>query len=72
MVGWHHRLDRHEFEQALGVSKVQRSLACCSLGSQRVGYDCVTELTVLRLVQYTVVLKSPGEISYSRCQNKSE
>ena len=30
MVGWHHRLDGHEFEQALGVGDAQRSLACCS------------------------------------------
>ena len=31
MVGWHHQLDGHEFEQALGVGDGQRSLACCSL-----------------------------------------
>ena len=31
MVGWHHRLDGHEFEQALGVGDGQRGLACCSL-----------------------------------------
>ena len=30
MVGWHHRLNGHEFEQALGVSDGQGSLACCS------------------------------------------
>ena len=30
MVGWHHFLDGHEFEQALGVGDGQRSLACCS------------------------------------------
>ena len=30
MVGWHHQLDGHEFEQALGVGDGQRSLACCS------------------------------------------
>ena len=30
MVGWHHRLDGHEFEQILGDGKGQRSLACCS------------------------------------------
>ena len=27
MVGWHHQLDGHEFEQALGVGDGQRSLA---------------------------------------------
>ena len=30
MVGWHHRLYDHEFEQALGVGDGQGSLACCS------------------------------------------
>ena len=30
MVGWHHQLYGHEFEQALGVGDGQGSLACCS------------------------------------------
>ena len=30
MVGWHHRLNGWEFEQALGVGEGQGSLACCS------------------------------------------
>ena len=30
MVGWHHRLDGHKFEQALGVGDGQKSLECCS------------------------------------------
>ena len=30
MVGWHHRLNGHEFEQAPGDSGRQRSLSCCS------------------------------------------
>ena len=30
MVGWHHRLDGHELEQAPGVGDGQGSLACCS------------------------------------------
>ena len=30
MVGWHHWLDGHEFEQALGVGEGQGSLVCCS------------------------------------------
>ena len=30
MVGWHHQLYRHEFEQASGVGDGQGSLACCS------------------------------------------
>ena len=31
MVGWHHRLNGHEFVQTLGDSEGQRSLACYSL-----------------------------------------
>ena len=30
MVGWHHRLNGHAFEQAQGDSEGQGSLACCS------------------------------------------
>ena len=30
MVGWHHQLDGHEFEQAPGVVDGQGSLAYCS------------------------------------------
>ena len=30
MVGWHHRLNGYEFEQALGVYDGQGSLECCS------------------------------------------
>ena len=30
VVVWHHWLDGHEFEQALGVDEGQRSLLCCS------------------------------------------
>ena len=36
MVGWHHRLNGHEFEQAPRGADGQGDLACCSL--------CVAEL----------------------------
>ena len=37
MVGWHHRLDGLELEQAPGVGDGHGSLACCSpLGLQRI------------------------------------
>ena len=29
MVGWHHELNGHESEQALGVDDGQGGLACC-------------------------------------------
>ena len=45
MVGWHHWLDEHELEQALGVGDGQGSLACMqSIGLQRMGHDWATEL----------------------------
>ena len=31
VVGWHHRLDGHEFQQAAEVGDKQGSLARCSL-----------------------------------------
>ena len=31
MIGWHHRLDGHESEQALGVADGQEILVCYSL-----------------------------------------
>ena len=43
MVGWHQRLDGHEFEQALGAGDGQWSLVCCSPWSRRAGYDLATE-----------------------------
>ena len=30
MVGWHHRLNGHEFEETLGCNEGQGSLVCCS------------------------------------------
>ena len=40
MVGWHHPLYGHEFEQALGVGNVTRKPGMLqTTGSQRVGHD---------------------------------
>ena len=35
MIGLHHRLNRHEFEQALGVGDGQGSLECYSPWSHK-------------------------------------
>ena len=44
MVGWHHRLNGHEFEQTQGDSEGQGSLVCCnSMRSQRVRHNFRTE-----------------------------
>ena len=42
-VGWHHRLNGHEFEQTPGDSEGQGSLACCSPWGHRVRHDLATE-----------------------------
>ena len=44
MVGWHHRLNGHDFEQAPGVDDGQRSLECCNPWGWRVRHDWATEL----------------------------
>ena len=60
MVGWHHWLDGHEFQQILGDGEGQGSLACCSHGSQRVGHNWATE-------QWTAVcIIKPNMIAYGR------
>ena len=47
MVGWHHQLNGHEFEQASGVGDGQGGLTCCSPWGCEESDDCndwVTEL----------------------------
>ena len=39
MVGWHHQLNGHEFEQAPGGTEGPGSLAFCSPRGHRVGHD---------------------------------
>ena len=43
VVGWHHRLNGHEFEQAPGDREEQGSLAWCSPWVRRVGHDLATK-----------------------------
>ena len=48
VVGWHHWLNGHEFEHALGVGDGQGILACCSpWGYKGAGHNWVTELNWL-------------------------
>ena len=50
VVGWHHRLDGHAFEQGLGVDYGQGSLACCIMVLQSVGPNWETELNWLKVL----------------------
>ena len=47
MVGWHHRLNGHEFERTLGDSEGQGSLECYSPWGCRVGYQQFPSLNQL-------------------------
>ena len=50
VVGWHHQLDGHEFEQALGVGDGQGGLACCdSWGLKEISPGCSLERLMLKL-----------------------
>ena len=62
-VGWHHQLNGHEFEQTLGNTAGQGSLACCSPWGHRVRHNWANEHTHFRkeklaeqtkFVKYTV------------------
>ena len=43
MVGWHHQLNGHEFEQTLGDSEGQGILVCCSSWGRKKLSNLVTE-----------------------------
>ena len=44
MIGWHHLLSGHDFEQTLGDSEGLRKLVCCSpWGRNELGYNLSTE-----------------------------
>jgi len=43
MVGWHHRLNGHEFEQTPGDGERQGSLMLQAMVLQRVGHNLATE-----------------------------
>ena len=38
MVGWHHRLNEHEFEQVLGDDDGHQNLVCCSPQGHKESY----------------------------------
>ena len=52
MVGWHHQLDGHDFEQAPGVGNGRESLACCSPRFHK-ELDKTERLNGLKLLAYS-------------------
>ena len=71
MVGWHHWLNGHEFEQALGVGDGQGNLACCSPWGCK-GLD-TTEWTDWLIGTMTLRFKLSSKVAYpdQACMNHS-
>ena len=64
MVGWHHWLDGHEFEQAVGVGDGQGSLACCSPWGHKES-DMTERLNWLMVVLLLVILRNLHTVLHS-------
>ena len=63
MVGWHHQLDGHEFEQAPAVGDGQGSLACCS------PWGC-KELDMTEWLNWRLKMNGDGKDGSSQHLNK--
>ena len=58
-IGWHHRLNGHEFEQVSGVGDGQGSLVCCSpWGCKELDMTEQLNLSELKLVFLLLFAKS--------------
>ena len=75
MVGCHHRLNAHEFEQTPGDSERQRGLACCSpwgrkesdttqrLNNNKEYIHCDSEnLSLAMLIYFKEFVKQQGDL----------
>ena len=77
MVGWHHWLNGHEFEQAPGDSEGQGSLACCSPWGRRES-DLPEQQQYLKklcwkwLSYYELLNKLTFTVKYSNCISYKE
>ena len=71
MVGWHHWLNGHEFEQAPGDSEGQGSLACCSPWGHK-ELDKTEQLNKNKYIMWCWVNKYIvcKEVKASHCQMK--
>ena len=63
MVGWHHWLNGHEFEQGLGVGDEQGGLACCSLWDHK-ELDTTEQLNWTELETPTLLKQKSSEGVY--------
>ena len=63
MVGWHHRLNGHKFEQTLGDGEGQGSLVCCSPRDHK-DLDMTERLNYNRhLFAYCYAMHNPPDCS---------
>ena len=56
MIGWHHQLNRHEFEQALGGGEGQRSLASYSPCGTQLSDWTTTKKKITGVRWYCIVI----------------
>ena len=64
MVGWHHWLDGHGFEQAQKVSDGQGSLACCSSSGHNESRRQLSNWTELNWIVHIWTFESKFDILY--------
>ena len=57
MVGWHHRLNGHEFEQTPGIGDGQGSLTCCSPWGRKESDTTYQKQTFIMVENYIFVLR---------------
>ena len=69
-VGWHHRLDGHEFEQAPGGGDGQGNLACCSPRGCRVRQDWVTALNPFHQFDFSYPISISPSFFFYFCKNQ--
>ena len=69
VVGWHHRLNGHESEQALGDGEGQGSLACCSpWGHEESGNKCISPFAGRDPLQRD---SPPGSLTPASCLSRT-
>ena len=68
MVGWHHHLNGHEFEQAPGVDDGQKGLLCCSRVRT---WICFEFMTGLALGAGQEFFSTMGEERFHLCNGES-
>ena len=64
MVGWHHHLDGHESEQALGVGDGPGRLACCSPWGHK-ELDTTQQLELTEYIQFQQTVLFQIQFSHS-------